>query len=146
MKALYESILDDEDVLMNDVKNHSNNPFRALKHYYDDPETRKQWKIYADEIISNLKLPKGISYEIMDGFISFKLSKTSDTIFDLIFKDDSMQYSVKDRASCLLVDNTKSFFDGRKFGPNVRKWVEVFKNKYDFKNHERSRVWSYLEK
>ena len=27
MKSLYESILDDEDVLIKDVKNHSNNPF-----------------------------------------------------------------------------------------------------------------------
>ena len=145
MKSLYESILDDEDVLMNDMKNHSNNPFRVLKYYYDDPETNKKWKTYADEIISNLKLPKGISYEIINGFITFKLSKTSDTIFDLVFKDESMR-SVKDRASCLLVDNTKSFFDRGKFGPNVCKWVEVFKNKYDFKNHERSRVWSYVEK
>ena len=144
MKSLYESILDDEDVLIGQAKNI--NPFRVLKHYYDDPETNKKWKTYADEIISNLKLPKGISYEITDGFITFKLSKTSDTIFDLVFKDESMQYAVKDEASCLLVDNTKSFFDGRKFGPNVRKWVEVFKNKYDFKNHERNRVWSYLEK
>lgn len=145
MKSLYESILDDEDVLMNDMKNHSNNPFRVLKYYYDDPETNKKWKIYADEIISNLKLPKGISYEIINGFITFKLSKTSDTIFDIVFKDESMK-SIKDRASCLLVDNTKSFLERGKFGPNVCKWVEVFKNKYDFKNHERSRVWSYVEK
>lgn len=146
MKSLYESILDDEGVLMNDMKNHSNNPFRVLKHYYDDPKTRKQWVSYADEIISSLKLPKGISYEIVDGFITFKLSKTSDTIFDLVFKDESMKHSMKDGASCLLVDNTKSFFERGKFGPNVCKWVEVFKNKYDFKNHERSRIWSYVEK
>ena len=146
MKSLYESILDDEDILMNDMKNHSNNPFRVLKYYYDDPETNKKWKTYADEIMSNLKLPKRISYEIEDGFITFKLSKTSDTIFDLVFRDESMQYSVKDIASCLLVDNTKSFLSRGKFGPNVCKWVEVFKNKYDFKNHKRSHIWSYVEK
>lgn len=146
MKSLYESILDDEDELMNDIKNHSNNPFRVLKYYYDDPETKKQWKSYADEIISKLKLPSGISYEIWDGFITIKLSKTSDTIFDLVFKDESMKYSVKDRASCLLVDNTKSYSGYTNFGPNVRRWVEVFKNKYDFKNHERNRTWSYVEK
>ena len=75
MKTLYESILDDEDILMNDMKDHSNNPFRVLKYYYDDPETKKQWKSYADEIISKLKLPSGISCRILDGFISFKLSK-----------------------------------------------------------------------
>ena len=28
----------------------------------------------------------------------------------------------------------------------IPKINNVFKNKYDFKNHERSRVWSYLEK
>ena len=106
MKSLYESILDDEDVLINDTENHSNNPFIVLKYYYDDPKTNKKWKTYADEIISNLKLPNGISYEIVDGFITFKLSKTSDTIFDLVFKDESMQYSVNysvakdNRASC----------------------------------------------
>jgi hypothetical protein len=86
MKSLYESILDDEDILVGDLKNHSNNPFRVLKYYYDDQETNKKWKIYADEIISKLKLPNGIGYKIMDGFITFELSKTSDTIFDLVFK------------------------------------------------------------
>jgi hypothetical protein len=146
MKSLYESILDDEDIFVGDLKNNSNNPFRVLKYYYDDPETNKKWKIYADEIISKLKLPNGIGYKIMDGFITFELSKTSDTVFDLIFKDISIKNAVKDGASCLLVDNTKSYSRQTNFGSNVCRWVEVFKNKYDFKNHERNRVWSYVKK
>jgi hypothetical protein len=36
MKTLYESILDNEDVLIKDIKKHSNNPFRVLKYYYDE--------------------------------------------------------------------------------------------------------------
>ena len=146
MKSLYESILDDEDEVIGNIVKHHTNPFVKLKHYYDNPETKKQWKSYVDEIISELKLPSGISYITFDGFITFKLSKTSDTIFDVIFKDESMKNAVKDGASCLLVDNTKSYSERSKFGPNVRRWVEVFKNKYDFKNHERNRVWSYIEK
>ena len=144
MKSLYESILDDE--LSDNIVKHYTNPFVKLKHYYDNPETNKKWKSYVDEIIKELKLPSGISYRTLDGFISFELSKTSDTIFDLIFKDESMIHSVKDGASCLLVDNTKSYSERSKFGPNVRRWVEVFKNKYDFKNHERNHIWSYIEK
>ena len=47
MKTLYESILDNEDILINDVKNHSNNPFRVLKYYWDEIDktisTDRQW-------------------------------------------------------------------------------------------------------
>lgn len=146
MKSLYESILDDEDEVIGNMVKHHTNPFVKLKNYYDYPETNKKWKIYADEIISKLKLPSGVSYEIWDGFITIKLSKTSDTIFDIIFKDISIKNAVKEGASCLLVDNTKSYSGQTNFGPNVLRWVEVFKNKYDFKNHERNRVWSYVKK
>jgi hypothetical protein len=34
MKTLYESILDDEDILMRDVKKDAKNPFLALYNYY----------------------------------------------------------------------------------------------------------------
>ena len=34
MKSLYESILDDEDILVGDLKKDANNPFLALYNYY----------------------------------------------------------------------------------------------------------------
>jgi hypothetical protein len=34
MKTLYESILDDEDILMGDIKKDANNPFLVLYNYY----------------------------------------------------------------------------------------------------------------
>lgn len=51
MKTLYESILDDESILINQVKQQANNLFLALKSYQG-----KDWKKYEDEIISIVKL------------------------------------------------------------------------------------------
>ena len=56
MKTLYESILDDEDVLISNVKKISNNPFAPFLQYVGKDLTK-----YNDElvqILDKLKLPK----------------------------------------------------------------------------------------
>ena len=62
MKTLYESILDNEDVLIKDIKKHSNNPFRVLKYYYDeidktrstDPQWGPKWRKVVDEELKRM--------------------------------------------------------------------------------------------
>ena len=56
MKSLYESILDDEDILISDTKKHINNPFTPFLQYVGKDLTK-----YRDELVQilhELKLPK----------------------------------------------------------------------------------------
>ena len=59
MKTLYESILDDEDILISDVKKDANNPFLMLYNYYisnGNEITSGKRKDIAD-ILKYLELP-----------------------------------------------------------------------------------------
>lgn len=59
MKTLYESILDDEDILISDVKKEANNPFLMLYNYYilnGNEITSSKRKDIAD-ILKYLELP-----------------------------------------------------------------------------------------
>ena len=56
MKTLYESILDDEDVLINDVKKTANNPFIPFLQYVGKDLTK--YKDELAQILDELKLPK----------------------------------------------------------------------------------------
>jgi hypothetical protein len=62
MKSLYESILDDEDVLMGDIKNASGNWFETLKNMMSDPSCNEK------DIIDMLKKDKGFQKDIMGVF------------------------------------------------------------------------------
>ena len=56
MKTLYESILDDEDVLISDIKKTSNNPFIPFLQYVGKDLTK--YKDELAQILDDLKLPK----------------------------------------------------------------------------------------
>ena len=56
MKTLYESLLDDEDVLINDVKKTANNPFIPFLQYVGKDLTK--YKDELAQILDELKLPK----------------------------------------------------------------------------------------
>lgn len=64
MKTLYESILDDEDVLMNDVKKDADNPLIKLYSIYKETgdlrKNIKQSLSIATDIMNTLKLSKYI--------------------------------------------------------------------------------------
>lgn len=62
MKSLYESILDDEDVLMDDIKNVSGNWFETLKNMMSDPSSNEK------DIINILKNDKDFQKDIMNVF------------------------------------------------------------------------------
>ena len=65
MKTLYESILDDEDVLVRNIKKESKNPFALLNtllFQYDENLNAIPEKM-IDEIVKLLKLPKTMKIE-----------------------------------------------------------------------------------
>jgi hypothetical protein len=62
MKSLYESILDDEDILMGDIKNASGNWFETLKNMMSDPSSKEK------DIISMLEKDKGFEKDILSVF------------------------------------------------------------------------------
>ena len=152
MKTLYESILDNEDVLINDIKNHSNNPFRILKYYFDQLYKNKspvsqwlsKWYKVVDEEMKKIKLPKGVFYNTTVDYIKF-LSKSGNLLFEIHFRDLE-SYTKKD-ACCVMVDSTRD--RSKSLSDEERKIVRDFCKQYDFKltnpNHAYC-MWLYLEK
>lgn len=64
MKTLYESILDDEDILINDVKKDADNPLIKLYSIYKKTDNlrdnMRESLVIANELINTLKLSKYI--------------------------------------------------------------------------------------
>jgi hypothetical protein len=154
MKSLYESILDDEDILMNDVKNHSNNPFRVLKYYYDEIDktrsTDRQWGVkwreVVDKELKRIKLPKGVFYNVFIDHIKF-MSRSGNLLFDIKFDDSTIESITKNDACCVTIDSTRD--RSKSLSDDERKIVRDFCKQYDFKltnpNHAYC-MWLYLDK
>ena len=154
MKTLYESILDNEDILINDVKNHSNNPFRVLKYYFDqlyktksmDNQWLSKWYKVADKELKRIKLPKGVFYNIFTNNIRF-ISKTGNLLFSIDFEDSSIKSFTKKDACCVMIDSTRD--RSKSLSDEERKIVRDFCKQYDFKLTNPNHVycmWLYLDK
>jgi hypothetical protein len=128
MKTLYESILDDEDVLMSDIKKGAKNPFYLLKIKYDEARTINDWKRAAEKIMSEIQLPTGSGYYIGHNYIN--ISMESRHVLEISFRDDHPMFP-KD-ACCLLFDWTKEA-TAVKFKSSQIKFVEGFIKAYNFK-------------
>ena len=57
MKTLYESILDDEDILMSNIKKDSDNPFYILANLSEEDKNNEELVL---NIIKNLEFPKHV--------------------------------------------------------------------------------------
>lgn len=152
MKTLYESILDDEDVLIKDIKKHSNNPFRVLKYYYDeidktrptDSQWGPKWRKVVDEELKRIKLPKGVYYNTFTDHIEF-MSRSGKRLFDIDFEDNTIEIFTKKDACCVMEDSTKDL--SKTFSNDERKIVRDFCKKYDFKpTNPNYTMWLYLDK
>jgi hypothetical protein len=152
MKTLYESILDNEDVLIKDIKKHSNNPFRTLKYHFDQLYKTKspvsqwlsKWHKVVDEEMKKIKLPKGVFYNTTGDYIRF-LSNAGNLLFEIRFRDLE-SYTKKD-ACCVMIDSTRD--RSKSLSDDERKMVRDFCKQYDFKLTNPNHVycmWLYLEK
>ena len=154
MKTLYESILGDQDILIKDIKNHSNNPFRVLKYIYDeidktrstDSQWGSKWCKVVDEELKRIKLPKGVFYNVFIDHIKF-MSRSGNLLFDIKFDDNTIESFTKKDACCVMVDSTRD--RSKSLSDDERKIVRDFCKQYDFKltnpNHAYC-MWLYLDK
>ena len=155
MKTLYESILDDEDVLIKNIKKHSNNPFRVLKYYFDqlyktkstDNQWLSKWYKVTDKELKRIKLPKGVFYNATLDYIKFfsKSGNLFNLLFEIHFRD--LEYYTKKDTCCVMVDSTRD--RSRSLSDNERKIVRDFCKQYDFKLIDPNNIycmWLYLDK
>ena len=131
MKTLYESILDDEDILMGGVKQDSDNPFLCLYYIYKDTHNfnkdKKNVQKYSNELVKVLNLKNG-SAQIFESYIIISATKfINPPILSIYFSDISMYMYKNSKPKCMIVKsssyhNTLSKQD-----------MENFSNKYNLK-------------
>lgn len=154
MKTLYESILDNEDILIKNIKKHSNSPFRMLKYYYDeinktrstDPQWEPKWRKIVDEELKKIKLPKSVFYNTFTDHIKF-MSKSGNLLFDIKFDNKTIELFTKKDACCVMIDSARD--RSKSLSDEEIKIVRDFCKQYDFKltnpNHAYC-MWLYLDK
>lgn len=157
MRTLYESILDDEDVLVNNAIKYSNNPFLILKYNYIIPGIIEEYK-KIDEIYDLFK-----KYRVMDEFpedcylcafrnhLYIEVNSSSEPIVEIgknaiaedsIFKQIQSKYKDFNKNSCLV-----NFYEweGRYNGTleiyfktkaKYLKWIRNFTKKYEMKKFD----------
>lgn len=153
MKTLYESILDDEDILVNKSKETVRNPFKILKIYYDetysssltDSQWLSKWRIIVDEILRGVKLPR-VTFDVFRDYIKF-ISKSGKSLFEIHFDEKTIQF-FKKGSCCILVNGTT--VNTKAFSNDEIKIVKDICKQYDFKptnhNHGDYNMWWYLDK
>lgn len=119
MKSLYESILDDDDVLINGTKEYLDNPLIELYCIYKETKNFKQdiTKVsqIADRIVNELKLSKYNVKVREDGIFIYKQNPKYNSKLEqngiynpryLIFviRFDRDDYIVRRGAKCVMVD------------------------------------------
>ena len=155
MKSLYESILDDEDVLVDKSIKYANNPFLILKYDYIIPG------IVSDNYKLNEIYDLFKKYKVMDEFpvdcylgtyrnqLCIEINSTSQPIVEIgenaiaeysnLFKKIQSKYKDFNKNSCLV-----NFYEweGRYNGTlemyfktkaNYLKWIRNFTKKYEMK-------------
>lgn len=112
MKSLYESILDDEDVLIGDVKKDADNPLIKLYSIYSNTQKLNSQldkvELIVREILDDIKLSKYFT-RIRESSISVYKKELKPTEFDpssLLFvirfqKDD---YIANRNAKCVMIE------------------------------------------
>lgn len=145
MKTLYESILDNEDVLVDKIKKTVKNPFVKLKFIYDNTPRFSEWMEAVDKELKKIKLPKGVFYNTLTNAIRF-ISKNGNGLFDIYFDDDFIKSTKKD-AYCILVDYSKDY--SKSLNDEEVRIIRDFCKQYDFKSTNPNNIrntWLYLEK
>jgi hypothetical protein len=74
MRTLYESILDDEDVLISNTKKHANNPFIQLANILK--RRNSDYILFREEImncVNKIEIPFDGEWSVDNGFVKFTL-------------------------------------------------------------------------
>lgn len=124
MKRLYKSILDDEDVLIDGIKQESDNPllylYRIYKNTHNFKKEEKNAQKYSNELLEILNLKNG-SVRIFESSIIICLSKYINTsALSIHFSDVSMYMFKNSKPKCMIIksssyNNTLSTQDMKNF-------------------------------
>ena len=140
MKTLYESILDDEDVLIKDAKRISN-PYKLIKMLMKEDDNEKQIsksfkQVIDDYVIGRLKQIPALKNKEMEIFINpnFGLGKeivirffNDDRVVDLM----SMKYNrLADSLSITIYQST--ILETLNLYDDMYKYLKELNSKYDF--------------
>ena len=77
MRTLYESILDDEDVLISNTKKHANNPFIQLANIFK--RGNHDYRLLKNEIMScvnKIEMPFDGEWIVDEGYVKFTLDSS----------------------------------------------------------------------
>ena len=150
MKTLYESILDDEEVLTRNIVKDSQNPFIILKRIFDnidfdnDKDGYRKWREACKKQISKIDLPKELTYYFLGTEIILKYKNTSvcNIRYDIINELDC-DYICAQFCFYELDKNLKPRY--RKIPENIVNWVEnVFNVKYGFEDYSKNIYWKLI--
>ena len=153
MKSLYESILDDEDVLISRSIKDSQNPFIILRSEYDsidfenDSECFLKWRNACKKQLSKVDLPKDVEYAFLNTNIVFTYIPKNSTLFEIQYGNNNRlgdNYRCSQFASYMMDRNLKTRF--RKFPEDIINWVEnVFNKKYGFEDYPKNPYWKVIK-
>ena len=155
METLYESILDDEDVLVSKSINRSKNPFIILKSIYDnidfdnDKKSYEKWQNAVHKELKKIDLPNWIKFVFAEDYIEFtaKIKENNVYLFTLIYNPESVKIA---GAICYMFcyykhnEGPDSLY--RKLNQEQLNWIKNFENIYGFKpNVNLNKYWKVLK-
>ena len=133
MKTLYESILDDEDILVSKFINRSKNPFIILKSIYDnidfnnDKKSYEKWQNSVYKELKKINLPNWIKFGFFGKEIEFtaKINRGNVKLFSISYDAElNMDYI------CGIFYYYSSW---NKLNHEYIKWIKNFEITYGFK-------------
>lgn len=153
MKTLYESILDDEDILISKSIKDSQNPFIILRSEYDsidfenDEDCYLKWRKACKKQLSKVDLPKDVEYAFLNTNIIFKYIPKNSTLFRIQYDNNNSlggNYRCSQYASYMMDRNKKPRF--RQIPEDIISWIEnVFDKKYGFEDYQKNPYWKVIK-
>ena len=150
MKTLYESILDDEDVLIGDVIKDTQNPFIILKSIFDnidfdnDKDGYRKWREACKKQFSKIDLPKELSFYFLGTDIVLRYKNTS--LCNICYDNTKLDGNYICAQFCFYESDKKLKPKYRKIPENIVNWVEnVFNVKYKFEDYPKNVYWKVIK-
>ena len=140
MRTLYESILDDEDVLIKDAKR-IDNPYKLIKMWIKDCDNEKQIsksfiKVIDDYVISRLKQIPALKNKEMEIFINRSFGLGQEIVIRFPYNDhavDLMNIKYNRLADSLSITIYKStILETLNLYDDMYKYLKELDSKYDF--------------
>ena len=155
MKTLYESILDDEEVLINDLKKNIDNPFYFVSTLMSTNSNLLEYKSEIIRLFDNF-IKSFNSYEPIKVFIyqsCIKIKYTHDHVEPIITlkpvdsRDNRMHFGVSSRANMLILFSDEHLHSLSDYGFDNPKqfysWIKDISKKYNFKESKKDALVYY---